>query len=185
MKNYLILLLLVILSSCLTPAERIMRKDEKAPKMVKKVEGTSEVIPEITGNPIAAYKPLISFNGDTTQYVLQSIIDRKEAYIQKELAVLLNDFEIPVKFYSPHSGPNNLEAYTHLYLKVFNPIDEKRREMKNENPLILLVTFKIPVVDNRILPLFVKTQGQWTNEAKGFFSTQVISNIQLVEYNLK
>ncbi|RYE24911.1 MAG: hypothetical protein EOP45_05305 [Sphingobacteriaceae bacterium] len=158
MKNF-ILILLVIIVSCKTLRKH---KTEKLP-----------------------YRPLISFDKDTASYIKYNFIERKQAYLNKNINVLIEDTEVPVKYYTDGGSAKYVDSIPYIYLKFYRADVTDRKIIEKKDPTILVIHLVTSLSTNVTGPLLRKIHGVWTKEAKEFYGEQKIKDIEIVNYNFK
>jgi hypothetical protein len=165
MKNLILLMMILFISAC-----SIYKGGNQ------NVESTK----------LMRYKPLEKFKGDTLAFVQQSILDRKQYYIGKELGVLLKDLGIPIvsfSFFPAHS--NVFKVYdTALDIRSFREREKKLEN--NEDPIIFAIRWN-PPLDAHALDSLPKRKynGEWTPEVEAYLSKQIIGDIVKTDFKLK
>jgi len=99
--------------------------------------------PLITNKTQQYYKPLATFNGDTSAYLLDNFVTHQQYYLNKPLNVLLKQLEVPVvKCMASFNGGDAEEGCRGLYLYFYpsRTIDKKVRDKKE--PAVLVINFK-------------------------------------------
>ncbi|MBD0726714.1 hypothetical protein B6A10_16205 [Flavobacterium sp. L1I52] len=166
MKKYIPILLLLLLSC-------------------KSITTTKSVSKETTTVP--KYQKLNTFKNttnDTLAYVRTSIINRKSEYIGKELNVLLNDLELPIKRYligSSHTRGISPDITFEFYPDNVINLKEKNRI----DPVILNIVWKTPLPKDIVLPMKIKNKNLWTNEEQEYYGKQIIKDIVLTNYKFQ
>jgi hypothetical protein len=151
----------------------------------KSVTTTNSISKETTTVP--KYRKLNTFKGttnDTLAYVRTSIIDRKKEYIGKELNLLLNDLELPIKRYL--IGSSHLRGISPDITFEFYPNNVVNLKEKNKiDPVILNIVWETPLPKDIVLPMKIKNKNIWTNEEQEYYGKQIVKDIVLTNYNFQ
>ena len=169
MKN-LFLIFLIFLVGCATKKE-------------KKIHAMNGVNTEET-EVLMPYKPLKEFNGDTLAFVQQSILDRKEYYVGKELNVLLKDLQIPIKYYSFYPAPVNIYKVYDTYLTIRNYKEEDDYVSKGKDPISLAIRWTPPLDANALDFVPKKEKGVWSKKVQDYLGKQIVGDIVKTDYKL-
>ena len=168
MKTYIIPLILLLLIGC------------------KSITPTTDKVSKET-TIVAKYQKLNTFKGttnDTLAYMRTSIIDRKSEYIGKELNVLLNDLELPIKRYL--IGTSRKVGISHGITFEFYPNNVVNLKINSKiDPVILNIYWETPLSTDIIFPMKIKNQNIWTNEEKEYYGKQIIKDIGLTDYKFQ
>lgn len=126
--------------------------------------------------------PPKAFTGDTLSYVQTSIIDKKDVFIGRQLKVLLDSLEIPVKSY--------LISITHkkiispgLTLSFYNKSESSQKHHKGEKFVKIHIDWMNPVPKDSVNVLFDKSKGEWLEAERNYYGRQRIRDVQLFKYN--
>ena len=127
------------------------------------------------------YRSFKKFDNDTLGYLKSNFYDHKEFYKEKELGVLLNKIELPIKSYTPIFNINDV---TGIYISLFYDLKEKRYKLSNkEKTHNLIVEFRKPIPVNEISNMLLKNKGNWTKDEAEFFGKQIVKDIDLMDYD--
>ena len=115
----------------------------------------------IAKNKIPKYKALEKYKGDTLAFVQQSILNRKQYYIGKELGVLLKDLSIPISVYSFSNIPNDINSSNHIILNINNYFVQRNKLEKQEDPITLAIKWDKNIDYNEFDAISRKNKYQW------------------------
>ena len=155
MKNLTLILLLLVVG-CASRKER--KKEFKSSINIHK----SNIVIDSS----KSFKPLQEFKGDTLAFIQESILNRKEHYIGKELNVLLTDLTIPIKLYSFTMSQNNIYVSNYLSLMLNNYFQQDLKIAKGEDPINLVIVWKNPVNFKDFEKISKNNNYKWTNEVQ-------------------
>ena len=163
MKNInIIIISLIFFASC------------KSAKLSNANSSTTKPISTDTAKKI--YSPI----ADSLGY-MKEIKDNKQKYINKELAVLLNDLKIEPKSYSTHHANKTFCEGISIFFDDFNTNRDKMFNTKNlnfEKPCELRIKWATPILRTDIWAHFNNTAaGEWTSAQEAYFSKLIISDI--------
>ena len=131
MKSSIIsVILLLLLGGCISKKKQVTLSKSKD---------------SIQKSDSSTYRPLKLFKGDTLAFVQESILNRKDYYIGKELRVFLTDLSIPIKVYTYGKNPNNIYVSNYLSLLVNNYFQQNAKLAKGEDPIDLVIVWKNPI----------------------------------------
>jgi hypothetical protein len=125
---------------------------------------------------------LTTFTGDTVQYLQKSILDKKEKYVGKLLYHLLDDLELNVQSYIPGFTSNNSFLSPDLTLSFYSRQVRTNNLGDNKRPAELIIIWETPLVrenDKKILRI---SKGEWSKEAKEYYSQQIVKDILTNKY---
>jgi hypothetical protein len=152
----------------------------------KSIKTTNDNV-QNSNNYIPKYQKLSTFKGnanDTLTYVRTSIIGRKNKYIGKELNVLLNDLELPVRTYL--IGLSNKKGLSPSLTLEFYPRNVMEIKRQNKiDPVILVIEWEKPLPLSIADSLMVKNKAIWTKEEKEYFGKQKVKDIVLTDYKFQ
>ncbi|MFD1258554.1 hypothetical protein ACFQ3S_17240 [Mucilaginibacter terrae] len=169
--KYKLILLFALFISCKT-----IKKDGPIDVIVKTVPR----IKPVPKGPVPAYKPLSTYNGDTLNYVKQNFIDRRAAYIDKPLSILLKDLELTVKDFSSGSAGVNPNEDIVLSLEFYSYLQKKSKIAAKTTPSTIIINWKTPLPVTETIP-FIK-KGKWSDEAQAYFGKQLVADIDMEDY---
>ena len=125
---------------------------------------------------------IATFTGDTIQYLQKSILDKKEKYTGKLLFHLLDDLELEVLSYYPGFTSSNKFISPDLTLSFYNSQETTNNLAHDKRPANLIIIWETPLVrenDKKILRI---SKGEWTKEAKEYYSQQIVKDILTIKY---
>jgi len=125
---------------------------------------------------------LTTFTGDTVQYVQKSILDKKEKYIGKLLYHLLDDLELNVQSYIPGFTSSNRFISPDLTLSFYNRQETTNNLFENKKPADLIIIWETPLIANEDDKILRISNGEWTKEAKEYYSQQIVKDILTTKY---
>lgn len=129
------------------------------------------------------YKNFSSFRSDTLAYLSENFVSRKAVYLNRQLAVLLNDLEIPVITYTlAPIDTKNINELQSLGLKFEPDVTVLRKYDEKAVPNKLLVKLKEPVAYELGQKIMAKSRGVWNSDAEDFFKTLKVAEIMVTEY---
>ncbi|WP_269234568.1 hypothetical protein [Flavobacterium flavigenum] len=160
MKKITLILCAIILTAC-TCKKETKNKEIKYDKNISKLT-------------------LNDFNGDTLAYVQTKIIDRKEYYIGKKFKVLIDDFNIPIKFVVYSGDDNNITKVSSTAFLIYDGFQIKNKLNKGEIPVNLIIEWN-PALNKKDLDKLNK-EINWTPEKEAYFSEQIIGNLGRTNY---
>ncbi|RYY07385.1 MAG: hypothetical protein EOP43_03410 [Sphingobacteriaceae bacterium] len=136
-------------------------------------------------NETFQYRPLATFHSDTASYIKYNFIERKQVYLNKKINVLIEDLEVPVRYYTDGTSAKYVDSVPYISLKFYRADVIDRKIMKKKDPTILVIHFITPLSTSITVPLLRKINSKWTAEAQELYGKQTIKNIELVDYNFK
>ena len=110
---------------------------------------------------------------DTTAYLYDRFILRKERYMKQNFSKLYNDINLPVNHYSYSTNLKN-KLYCNG-ISIYYTHD--RRDMNNP-PTVLAIAFASKILLADVLALQKKNDG-WTKEEVDFFKDKIVQDIAL------
>lgn len=129
------------------------------------------------------YKNFSSFRSDTLAYLSENFVSRKAVYFNRQLAVLLNDLEIPVITYTlAPIDTKNINELQSLGLKFEPDVTVLRKYDEKAVPNKLLVKLKEPVAYELGQKIMAKSRGVWNSDAEDFFKKLKVAEIMVTEY---
>ena len=193
MKNLIIsLLLLVILFSACQQKKKLVEKaqneENRFGTALRGRLGHSSYNKDTVGYTevtIKPYKPLEAFNGDTLHFVRTSILERKGAYIGKELNVLLQDMQIPIVKYFNSVTSGNTNITPGVYINIYSNAVQEIKKKSKINPISIYVKFASPLPSVETNKLVVKSQLNWTPEVAEYYGKQIVGDVGMVRYDFK
>ena len=137
-----------------------------------------------------AYKPLASFKGDTSKYLIENFVSHQQPYKNKELNVLLHRLEVPVKGYLANTGGDYVEKGEEMQcvaitLDFYNGYEIDREVKNKKEPARLVISWKKPFSFENSIRLYRKFHCGYTDSVRRFYGKQVIDSITYVHYNFK
>lgn len=136
---------------------------------------------EIVNNP--EYIPLPNFNGDTLKYLTTNFLKQKEFYQGKELNVLLQDLELPVKEFTTGVSAIDINISPSLSLNFYKRDIKESKIRDKKNPLVLYVIWQIPLPEKDVTSIIRTTHGYWDYEANNYFRQFKIKEIGMLVPN--
>lgn len=150
-KNYYMKYQFLFLSISLLPTQFLLGQDE---------------------TPVATR--LRELNNDTTRYVKEYVIGRKDHYIGKPFDTLLRDMPLPLRGCVNEMKPKNrfISSFTIFYF--YN-------NWKKNSNLNLLITWESSFDKRELDRLGLSTiGGKWTGATHNFYENKVIKNVEIV-----
>jgi hypothetical protein len=146
-------------------------------------------IKKAQNNPLSPLVPAIviptkltTFTGDTVQYLQKSILDKKEKYIGKLLYHLLDDLELNVQSYIPGFTSRNRFISPDLTLSFYNRQETTNNLANNKRPADLIIIWETPLIMENDDNIERISKGEWTKEAKEYYSQQIVKDILTTKY---
>lgn len=135
------------------------------------------------------YKPLKSFNGDTSGYLIRNFVTYQQDYQNKALNTMLEKLEVPVAGYLVINGGNKGEEVptkcVGIYLRFFSWKDIEQKKRAKQNPAVLYVRFKTPIALEEANVLRRRNKGAFPDSVRMFYSKQIVDTINYVHYKYK
>ncbi|GGI25205.1 hypothetical protein [Pedobacter mendelii] len=132
--------------------------------------------------PDEKYKPLSSYSGDTSLYIIENFVTNQAFYKQKPLNVLLNRLEVPIKDFVYGSDTDDHEYTTHVSITAYQNAEIERKVKLKKEPAILVIYWTKSVKILEVTQVVRKNQGVWNKDLADFFGEQVIDHIGYVKY---
>lgn len=126
------------------------------------------------------YVPMKEFNGDTLRYLETNFLNRKEYYINKNLGILLNDLEMPVKLHYYWDNFNNESISTGISLVFMNKEQFYQNRRDPESRKILNIKWAKPISTDTSLELIRENKGLWTKKEISYYKNQTIGDISMI-----
>ncbi|GGI25209.1 hypothetical protein [Pedobacter mendelii] len=133
--------------------------------------------------PDEKYKPLSSYSGDTSLYIIENFVTNQAFYKQKPLNVLLRTLEVPVKYFVYGSDTDDMLNSKTVSIGAYNFSEIEKKTKKKMEPSILVIYWNKPLSIDRITKLVRKNSRKWEGEVSELFGEQVIDHIDYVHYN--
>ena len=135
------------------------------------------VKPSDLGDTLKPYRPLETFNQDTTAYLKANFEERKGLYIGKPLDKLLNDLEVPIQKYRYTFSDKHRTLYTDFTLILH------RGKLKKPNGDYQFNTIIMNIKWTKTLPISIadsirdKHEGRWSEEAAKYYREQIMGDL--------
>ena len=168
-------LFLIFLISCKSSELSISSKNDlsRLPK-----ESVKPLVPKTIG-----YKPLHKFEGDSLQYLQTNfLLENRDFYKGKPLAILLNDLELDVQNYYGFFGKSS-KFYAGISLNFYNDSKKEFIIRNRKAALALIVNFEVTIPEEKVIALGRKNNGKWTIEEKTFYGEQLVKDLLVVVPN--
>jgi len=123
---------------------------------------------------------LKTFNYDTVKYLNENLLKNKQSFMGKELSVLINNLEIPVKNYfigEKFDQPKSVPEITLIFTEIEKLLKDKQREKHK----LVTIVWQQPIVKDSTFQLLKATKGVWSKEAYEFYKRRLIKDIIMAE----
>ncbi|GGI25211.1 hypothetical protein [Pedobacter mendelii] len=130
------------------------------------------------------YKPLSSYQGDTSKYMLENFVTNQEFYKQKPTSILLNKMEVPVKYFLHGPDTDDHLYSTNVIIGAYSFSENERKVKLKKEPAILVIYWTKPILTAKIDTLLKQKGRVWNKDLADFFGKQIIDHVGYVKYNI-